>query len=189
MRRWLVQTVGWLLVLALLATELYNLSWLGHNAAAPALAITSVTSDQTALTNATISQLSAPDPITAAESLMFVRHVLALLEQGDPMAIDLLAWESLHIAGHDVGLSFRDIGDQAAFQAEFIAGVAQVFAESNNAVAEIQNWRVQTREPSKIVIAAELPSEVTIVLTVIMHDQQLLLEGIEFNHDRNETIA
>lgn len=189
MRRWLVQTVGWLLVVVLLGLGLYDSPWLTRNAAAPALALVSATANEAALTNATIGQLPAPDPITAAESLAFARHVLGLLEQADPRAIDLLAWETLHIAGHDVGLRFRDIGDQAAFQAEFIAGVAQVFAESDNPVAEIQNWRVQTRESSQIVIAAELPSQVTIVLTVLIRDQLLLLEGIEFKHDRNQTIA
>ncbi|HEX8889001.1 MAG TPA: hypothetical protein VF779_07480 [Pyrinomonadaceae bacterium] len=99
----------------------------------------------------------------------FAKQVFQMMADGDINVVDMLDWESLKIAGMDIGAQYKNVSSDSTretFQESFLRGYSKSFQSSGGNVSAMTNWREQSKDPSGTVVASNLPNGQTILFTV-----------------------
>ena len=88
----------------------------------------------------------------------FCRETLGNLVNDRQSAQRQIDWEHLQAVGLDVGKTYTQLPDEPAraqYRKAFVDNFAMGFRRVEGNLAAFRNWRVQTRDGSRIVVAAE----------------------------------
>lgn len=112
----------------------------------------------------------------------FAREVFKLMAEGDIAAAEMIDWEQLNVAGVDAGATYRVLGSDAAkenFRKSFLKGYSTSFKNSGGNADNVTNWREQSKDASKTIVAASGPNEGMLLITVTHTDGQQYVSALE----------
>jgi hypothetical protein len=125
-------------------------------------------------------QSTQPPPPLKPET-DFAREAIVLLVKGDPRVEEMIDWETFKTFGDDVGSKYWYIpgeNGKAAFRKSFIGGYSAAFRERGETMEGLSNWRVQSKEESRTVVAADYSPSMTLVFTISLKDGRQKLSEI-----------
>jgi hypothetical protein len=117
----------------------------------------------------------------AKTDLVFARETVEGLLGGDAAVADALDWENLKVPGMDVGESYREMPEDEnpdEVREEFIANFSESFKESGASVSDLKNWREQSKEGERTIIAADATTGKTMRVAVVRRDGRQLVSEL-----------
>ncbi len=118
----------------------------------------------------------------AKSDVDFARDVFKMMADGDLAAADMIDWEHLNVAGMDAGASYRALSGDAGrenFRKSFINGYSTSFKSSGGNADAVTNWREQSKEGDKTIVAATGPNPGTLLITVTHTDGLQYVSALE----------
>ncbi len=112
----------------------------------------------------------------------YAKKVFQLLGDGDESVKAMIDWEHLKMMGVDVGAMYRNTSGDAAREIEtssFIRGYSSSFKKSGGSVANLTNWREQSRDATNTVVATNTPAGQLVLITVTHSNGQQKVSTIE----------
>jgi hypothetical protein len=119
----------------------------------------------------------------AKNDVDFAKDAFHLLGEGDQSVEGMIDWEQMNMVGvADVGSMYRPINGESgrrAFRKSFIAGYSKSFKGGGGTTANLTNWREQSRDASRTVVAADGHEGKMILITVAHADGQQKVTAFE----------
>jgi hypothetical protein len=112
----------------------------------------------------------------------FARDVFNLMAEGDIAAAEMIDWEHLNVAAMDAGATYRSLSSEAAkenFRKSFLKGYSTSFKSSGGKVDAVTNWREESKDADKTIVAASGPNKGTLLITVTHTDGQPYVSALE----------
>lgn len=112
----------------------------------------------------------------------FARDVFQRMAQGDTTVGELIDFEHLSVAGIDVGGQYRNLSSDTsreAFRSSFIKGYANSFKSSGGNGDVLTNWREQSKDAGKTVVAGDGPNKRSILITVTRVDGEQYVSALD----------
>lgn len=112
----------------------------------------------------------------------FAKEVFRLLADGDQSVADLIDWDNLSVAGIDAGGNYKSMTTEASketFRNSFIKGYSTSFKNSGGNPNVLKNWREQSKDGSKTIVAADGPNGKTLLLTVVHTNGQQYVSTLD----------
>jgi hypothetical protein len=117
----------------------------------------------------------------AKTDVVFAREAVEGLFGGDAGVADAFDWENLKVPGMDVGESYREMPEDEnpdEVRKEFINNFSESFKESGASVGDLKNWREQSKEGERTIVAADTTTGKTMRVTVVRHDGRQLVSDL-----------
>ena len=117
----------------------------------------------------------------AKADVVFAREAVEGLLGGDAEAVaDAFDWENLKVPGADAGEAYREMPDDEnrdEFRKGFIEKFSESFEQSGASVNDLKNWREQSKEDGRTVVAVDTTTGKTMRVFVVRRDgRQLVTE-------------
>jgi hypothetical protein len=112
----------------------------------------------------------------------FARDVFQRMSQGDISAGELIDFDHLSIAGIDISGQYRNLTTDSSrenFRSSFIKGYSNSFKSSGGNIDALTNWREQSKDAGKTVVAADSPKKKMILITVTRIDGEQYVSAID----------
>ncbi|MBW3636362.1 MAG: hypothetical protein KY445_07845 [Armatimonadetes bacterium] len=112
--------------------------------------------------------------------LQFAQDSFPVLARGDAKAEELIDFETLRMAGMDVGAVYAAMPndkEKADFRRSFVVGFASSFQGTGASADSFKNWRVQNSDSARTVVATDGPKGV-ITITVSRRDDRQRISGL-----------
>lgn len=118
----------------------------------------------------TSQQNSAQTPAAQGPSneVEVARETFRLLAEGDARVAEMIDWDNFVSLGDNLGAEYRkaDDAERAEARDEYVKGFSSSFKEAGGAFDKIENWREASREPTRTVVAADMPTGARLLVTV-----------------------
>ena len=111
------------------------------------------------------------------------RETLRGLIDGSQTVGRSINWEQLQAMGVDVGATYRRLAnerEQAAYRRAFIAQCAQGFRRARGSADSFRRWRLLTREPGRIIVAADYEAKHKTILVALSDSGTKKVESIQW---------
>ncbi|MBV9470731.1 MAG: hypothetical protein JOZ57_15940 [Abitibacteriaceae bacterium] len=125
---------------------------------------------------------SSPNPGVAKTDVDFAKDAFTRLANGDTAAENLIDWETFTSLGVNVGAQYNALPNEAAkggFRTGFITSFSKSFQATGARAESLTNWRIQSQEAAKTVVAADTPKNAVLLLTVAKRDGQQKITALE----------
>ncbi len=112
----------------------------------------------------------------------YAKKVFQLLGDGDESVKSMIDWEHLKMMGVDVGALYTNTRGDAARDIEtssFIRGYSNSFKKSGGSVANLTNWREQSRDATNTVVAADSQRGQLVLITITHINGQQKVSTLE----------
>jgi len=103
----------------------------------------------------------------------FAKTAFQSLARGDSSAEEVIDWETFQSMGQNVGMIYIAMPndtEKANFRKSFIAQFSSSFQSTGASADGLKNWRVQSKDSARTIIAADTPNNTTLLITVSKRD-------------------
>jgi hypothetical protein len=117
----------------------------------------------------------------AKTDVVFARETVEGLFGGDVGVADAFDWENLKVPGMDVGESYREMPEDEnpdEVRKEFIDNFSESFKQSGASVGDLKNWREQSKEGERTIVAVDTTTGKTMHVTVVRRDGRQLVSDL-----------
>lgn len=118
----------------------------------------------------------------AMTEVEFARDTVERLLNGDPTVEEAFEWENLKVPGAaDAGEAYSELPDdenRPEFRKGFIEKFSESFKSSGASVADLKNWREQSRNGETIIVAADTTGGKPLFVTVVRRDKRQKISEI-----------
>ena len=112
----------------------------------------------------------------------FAREAVEALLGGDAAAADdAFDWENLKVPGADAGEAYLEMPDdenRAEFRKGFVEKFSESFKRSGASVSDLKNWREESREGERTIVAVDTATGKTMRILVVRRDGRQLVSEI-----------
>lgn len=112
----------------------------------------------------------------------FARDVFRMMAEGDMAVEEMIDWEHLSVAGMETGSTYKALNSEASrenYRKSFIKGYSSSFKSSGGSVDVLSNWREQSKDSSRTIVAADWPEGKSLLVTVSHADGQQSVSALE----------
>lgn len=112
----------------------------------------------------------------------FAKDVFTSLANGDTAVENLIDWETFTSLGINVASQYNAQPNEAAkggFRTGFITSFSKSFQATGARAESLTNWRVQSQDATKTVVAADTPKGAVLLITVGKRDGQQKVTELE----------
>ena len=112
----------------------------------------------------------------------YAKKVFELLGDGDESVKSMIDWENLKMMGIDVGAMYRSTSGEDARDknlSDFIRGYSTSFKRSGGNIANLANWREQSKDATNTVVAADTQAGQHVFITVTHINNQQKVSTLE----------
>lgn len=128
------------------------------------------------------SNNNAAAPRPAKPDVDFAREAVEGLLAGDAAVVEDFDWENLKVPGAaDAGEAYREMPDdenREEFQQGFVEKFSESFKQSGASVNDLKNWREQSKEGERTVIAVDTTTGKTMHVFVVRRDGRQLVSEL-----------
>jgi hypothetical protein len=118
----------------------------------------------------------------AKTDVVFAREAVEALLGGDAAAAaDAFDWENLKVPGMDVGESYREMPEDEnadEVRKEFIDNFSESFKQSGASTSDLKNWREQSKEGERTIVAADTTTGKIMRIAVVRRDGRQLVSEL-----------
>ncbi len=124
------------------------------------------------------------EPVTLADAdvVEFARSTFGSLSRGEVAAADKIDWERFKAMAQDVGRMYNMMpsdSERKAFRESFIKSFSKSFTDKGASADSLSNWRVDSKETTKVVVAASTPNGKSLKVTVTTSGGQPKMSGLD----------
>ena len=164
------------------ASECANKAWVIKRRATPKLRMDQTVEapvTQTADNSATTAEV--PSDESALAAVDFAKSAFELLVQGDLSVEEMLDWDNLKVNGKEFGAALKQMAaaagkDMSSVRKETITGFASLYKSTGE--GPLTNWRVKSRDPQGVTVAANTPKGEAILFTVSTKGGRQIITGL-----------
>jgi hypothetical protein len=124
---------------------------------------------------------NAADGRASKTDVVFAREAVEGLFGGDAGVADAFDWENLKVPGIDVGESYREMPEDEnpdEVRQEFIENFSASFKESGANAGDLKNWREQSKEGERTIVAVDTTTGKTMRVTVVRREGRQLVSEL-----------
>ena len=119
---------------------------------------------------------------SADEDLRFAKTAFQSLAGGYSSAEKAIDWDTFKSMGNNVFEDYTALPndlEKESFRKTFIMAFSSSFQSSGGSPDTLKNWRILNKDSSSTVVAADVPNNRTILITVIHRDGKQKISGLE----------
>ncbi|HEV2882022.1 MAG TPA: hypothetical protein VGX24_12150 [Pyrinomonadaceae bacterium] len=121
----------------------------------------------------------------AKTDVIFAREAVEGLLGGDVAAADAFDWENLKVPGApDAGEAYKEMPDdenREEFRKGFIEKFSESFKESGASASDLKNWREESREGERTIVAVDTTTGKTMRVSVVRRDGRQLVSELSID--------
>ena len=113
--------------------------------------------------------------------VVFAREAVEGLLGGDVAVAEAFDWENLKVPGADAGAAYQEMPDdenREEFQKGFVEKFSESFKQSGASVDDLKNWREQSKEGERTVVAVDTTTGKTMHVFVVRRDGRQLVSEL-----------
>ena len=117
----------------------------------------------------------------AKPDAVFAREAVEGLLAGDAAVVEAFDWENLKVPGADAGAAYQEMPDdenREEFQKGFVEKFSESFKQSGASVNDLKNWREQSKEGERTVVAVDTTTGKTMHVFVVRRDGRQLVSEL-----------
>jgi hypothetical protein len=114
--------------------------------------------------------------------LRFAKTAFQSLANGYASAEKVIDWETFASMGETIAKDYGALPndtEKEAFRKSFIMSFSTSFQSSGGSVDSMKNWRILDRDKTKTIVAADIPNNRMIVVTIIKRNGENKISVLE----------
>ena len=114
--------------------------------------------------------------------LWFAETAFHLLAGGDSSAEQVIDWETFKSMGENIFKDYTALTndmEKEGFRKSFIMSFSSSFHSSGGSVDNLKNWRILEEDSTRTLVAADIPNNRSILITVINRDGEQKISSLE----------
>jgi len=120
----------------------------------------------------------------AKADVVFAREAVEGLLGGDASVAEAFDWENLKVPGADAGAAYQEMPDdenREEFRQGFIEKFSESFKQSGASVDDLKNWREQSKEGERAIVAVDTTTGKTMRVIVVRREGRQLVSELSID--------
>ena len=120
----------------------------------------------------------------AKADVVFAREAVEGLLGGDASVAEAFDWENLKVPGAEAGAAYREMPDdenREEFRQGFIEKFSESFKQSGASVDDLKNWREQSKEGERAIVAVDTTTGKTMRVIVVRREGRQLVSELSID--------